>query len=214
MSTAWESPIIRVSTGYLNTVNDTVIANQAGIGGLSKFAGQLGKHLFLSNDQIAGMFDESVGTLYGGRYRYVRRRSGDDDSPALTPGKLAFIDTTVSNWRSKYQVTTDENLSSVDNAVMIAGVFIGALDAGNYGFICDLGEVKVRFRSVLTVSGAIGSRAYAAGTGDGGADQGTADVLTTDATSVANARYLGNAVAAPAGGSLTSVLLNFKNPWF
>lgn len=214
MSTPWESPIIRVSTGLLNTVNDTVIAGQATLGSRSRFAGQLGKHLFLSNENIAAMYSSTVGTLYGGRYRYVRRREADDDSPALTPGKIAFIDTTVTNWRAAYQVTTDENLSSVDNAVMIAGIFISALTGGNYGFICDLGEVAVRYRAVLTVAGAIGSRVYAAGTGDGGSDQGTADVLTTDSTSVANARYLGNAVAAPAGGALNTILLNFKNPWF
>ena len=61
------------------------------------------------------------------------------------------------------------------------------------------------------MAGAIGSRAYAAGAGDLGGDQGTADVLTTDSTSLANARYLGNAVTAPAASTLSPVLLGFHN---
>jgi len=90
-------------------------------------------------------------------------------------------------------------------------LYLGGFIGGNYGFIQDLGMVPVKFRSVLTTAGAIGSRAYAAGTGDVGSDQGTADVLTSDATSLDNARYLGNAVSAPSGDSLTPVLLGFHN---
>jgi len=215
---AWESDIIRVSTGKLNTVNDTYIGGApAGSIGLSAanmvslYAGQLGKALWLGPDQISTMFDSSVGTLYGGRYRYVRMRDGDVDSPAVGVGQILFWDTTVTAWQSAYQVTRDENLSSVDNAVMIAGIYLGGFTGGNYGFIQDLGMVPVRFRSVLTTAGAIGSRVYAAGTGDTGSDQGTADVLTTDSTSLANARFLGNAVTAPAGGALANVILRYDN---
>lgn len=213
---AWESDIIRISSGQLNTVNDTYIggAPAGSIGlttGTSQYAGQLGKALWVGPDQIGTITKTSVGTLYGGRYRYVRMRAGDDDSPAVGIGHLLFWDTTIANWQQMYQVTRDENLSSVDNAVMIAGVYLGGFVPGNYGFIQDQGMVPIRFRAVLTTAGAIGSRAYASGAGDSGSDQGTADVLTTDSTSLANARYLGNAVAAPAGGSLTAVLLRYAN---
>ncbi len=210
----WESNIIRVTTGRLNTVNDTYIGGApTGTGSNSRYAGQLGKALWFGpqSDQIGVMFDSTVGTLYGGRYRYVRMRAGDDDSPAVGVGQILFWDTTLTNWQQYYQVTRDENLSSVDNAVMIAGIYLGGFTGGNYGFIQDLGMVNVRFRSVLTTAGAIGSRAYATGAGDIGTDQGTADVLTTDSTSLANARYLGNAVEAPAGGALKQVLLGFHN---
>lgn len=209
MNTPWSSQIIRVSTGKLNTVNDTVIGGESGITGVSKFAGQLGKHLTVGSEQIAQMFSSTIGTLYAGRYRYVRRRSTDDASPSLSAGKIAFWDTTVSNWQTAYQVTTDENLSSSANAVMRAGIFINNISPGNYGFIQDLGEVAIRFRAVLTAAGAIGSPVYAAAAGDTGTDQGTADVLTTDSTSVANERFMGFAVEAPAGGGLKLVLLAF-----
>lgn len=208
---AWESQIMRVTTGLLNTVNDTVIGGQQGITGVSKFSGQLGKTITFTPDQISLMFDSTVGTLYGGRFRYVKMRADDDDSPALTPGKILFWDTTVSSWHTAYQVTRDENLSSADNAVCIAGIYLGGFEAGNYGFIQDLGMVPVRMRAVLTASGAIGSRVYAAGTGDTGDDQGTGDVLTTDATSLANKRYLGWAPAAPVASALTNVVLDFTN---
>lgn len=211
MSTPWESPIIRVTTGLLNTVNDTVVGGSASIGSRSRYAGQLGKHLWLGPDHIAAMHSASVGTVHAGRYRYVRMRAADDDSPVLTPGKLVFWDTTVTNWQSAYQVTRDENLSSTDNAVMIAGVYLGGFEPGNYGFIQDLGMVELRFRAVLTTAGAVGSRVYAAGTGDLGNDQGTGDVLTTDSTSLANARFLGRAVTSPAGSALDTVLLQFTN---
>ena len=207
MSTPWESPIIRVSTGYLNTVSDLVIGGEASIGSRSRYQGQLGKHLFVDATQIATLFNATVGTLYGGRYRYVRRRSTDDASPAVAPGKIAFWDTVVTAWQTKFQVTTDADLSSASNAMMRAGIFIGNIEPGEYGFICDMGLCNVRFRSVLTAAGAIGGPAYAADVGDTGDDQGTADALTTDSTALANARFLGWQVAAASGGGLSLVAL-------
>jgi len=204
---AWESPIIRISTGFLNTVNETVIANEAGITGASKFRGQLGKSVFFSQDQIATMTSTAIGTLYAGAYQYVKRRAADDASPVLAPGKIAFWDTTATGWNSAFQVTTDTNLSSSANAIMRAGIFIGNITPGSYGFIQWLGQVNIRFRSVLTTAGAIGSPVYAADTADTGLDQGTADVLTTDSTSVANERFLGWALEAPSASGLKSVML-------
>jgi hypothetical protein len=219
MSGGPNSDIIIVSTGRLNTVNDTVIAGRpssapvpAGVTPPSLISGQLGKHYWLSPENIAQMFDSTVGTLYGGRYRYVRMRADDVDSPAVSVGSILFWDTTLTNWWQYYQVTRDENLSSVDNAVCIAGIYLGGFTGGNYGFIQDLGLVNVRFRSVLTAAGAIGSRVYAAGAGDTGLDQGSADVLTTDSTSLANARFLGIAMdTAPAASTLSRVDLRFTN---
>jgi hypothetical protein len=208
MATPWESPIIRISTGFLNTVSETIIGGQATLGSRSRYGGQLGKSVFVSADQIAALTNTTIGTLYGGAYQYVRRRATDDASPALGPGKIAFWDTTLTNWQNFFQVTTDENLSSSANAIMIAGIFINNIAPGSYGFIQWVGEVFVRFRSVLTAAGAIGSPVYAAGAGDTGLDQGTADVLTTDSTAAANQRFLGNAVVAPTASGLKQVQLN------
>ena len=210
---AWESQIIRVSTGFLNTVNDALIGGvSGGTGQFSKYAQQLGKTVTYVPEQITQMYDAAVGTLYGGRFRYVRMRAADADSPALVIGQILFIDTTVTAWETAYQVTRQENLSSVDNAVMIAGIYLGGFTPGNYGFIQDLGEVPVIFRASLTAAGAVGSRVYAAGAG-AGADEGRADVLTTDATSLAHARYLGKAITAPVASTLSRVAVDFTNVW-
>lgn len=209
MSTPWESPIIRVTTGRLNTVNDAVAGGVESIGGRGRFTGQLGKHLWVGPDSIENMHDSSIGTLYGGRYRYVRMRAGDADSPVTAVGQILFWDTTLTNWQTRYQVTREADLSSADNAIMIAGVYLGGFDTDNYGFIQDLGMVPVLFRAVLTAAGAIGSRVYVAD--DAGADEGLGDVLTTDSLSVTNARYLGPAVTAPVATELDAVLLNFNN---
>lgn len=210
MST-WDSPIIRISTGRLNTVNDDLVGGvSGGTGQFSKFAGQLGKTVWFATDQIANMFDATVGTLYMGRYRYVRMRGADDDSPVTAVGQILFWDTVVANWESAYQVSRDSNLSSVDESVMIAGIYIGGFDTNNYGFIQDMGEATLQFRGTLTAAGQIGSRCYAGGVG-AGVDEGLADVLTVDSTSLANSRYLGAAVTAPSNGGTARVLLNFNN---
>ena len=213
MATPWESPIIRISSGALNNVNDTVIAGVPSIGSRSKYAGQLGKRLFVSADQIAQLTLAATGTLYGGRYRYVKRRLTDDDSPALAPGKIAFWDTTVTSWETAYQVTTDENLSSSSNAMVRAGIFLNNIEPGNYGFIQDLGEVYVRFCTVLTTTAAIGQPVYAAAKGDTGADQGTVDNLVTDSTAIANARFMGWAVEAPSAFGLKRIMLAEDAVW-
>ncbi len=215
-----ESDVIRISTGKLNTVNDSVIggAPMGSIGlstanQVSAYKGQLGKKVQFTADEIATLFDSTVGTLYGGWFRYVRFRTGDDASPVHAPGKLVYWDTTLTNWQTLYQVTFDTDLSSPTlKGVMVAGVCIGAPTNGNYGFIQVSGMVNIRFRSVLTVAGVVGSAVYEAGAADTGNDQGTADVLTTDSTSIANQRYLGQAVTAPTGGSLTPVIMYEKNP--
>lgn len=214
MSTPWESPIIRISSGLLNKVNDAVIGGTASIGSRSRYAGQLGKVLWVSQELIGNMYDPAVGTLYGGRYRYVRYNAADTPAPVV--GQAAFWDTTVANWSSAYQVTRESNLSSVDNDVLMAGIFINVPTAGNYCFIQDVGQVKVKFRGTLTAAGAIGSRVFIGGAGDG-ADEGLADVLTaaTAATfgdiGLQMSRYLGVAVEAPTSGGVKSVVLRFNN---
>lgn len=208
MPTPWDSNIARVTTGLFNTVNDLYIGGPNKIGTDARYAGQLGKILTIGNDQIAQMFDSTVGNLYGGRYQYVKRRATDPASPTLAAGKLAFWDTTVSNWQTAFQATTDENISTNQNATIRAGVWLNAVTPGNYGWIFIGGGITpIRFRSVLTASGVTGSPVYAAGAGDAGDDEGTADVLSTDSTALANEKFLGWAITAPTGGSLTNVLV-------
>ena len=210
-----QSPIIRMSgAGTINQVNDTVIGGvpTGSDDTASAVAGQLGKTIWLDPSQI--IFQATVGTLFGGRYRYVRYRAADTPAPVV--GQIAFWDTTLTNWETLYQVTREEDLSSVDNAVTPAGVFISIPTAGRYCFIQDMGMVPMLFRAVLTSAGAVGSRVYAAGAGDG-ADEGLADVLSSGAAvtfadaALLEARYMGIAVTAPVATELDNVVLQFKN---
>ena len=211
---AWESPILRVTSGQLNNVNDTVIGGQPALGGLSKYAGQLGKTLWVDPSQIGAMYNSSIGTLYGGRFRYVRFRAADAGD--YVPGQIVFWDTTVDDWTSAYQVTENETLSSALGAMMIGGIFLGGTEPGNYGIIQDLGIVPVQFASALTGTPGIGVPTYAAAMG-AGANEGFADVLAganpTDFSDIGllQSRFLGNAVTLPANNSLTNVILRFQN---
>ena len=211
---AWDSPIMRISTGLLNTVNDETIGNQPGLDGRSKVAGMLGQTLWVSPDQIGLMHSTAIGVLYGGRYRYVRLRAAD--AVAVAVGQIAFWDTTVTDWTKAFQVTREEDLSSVDNAIFIAGIFISIPTPGRYCFIQDVGIVPVKFRGALTSAGAVGSRVFAAAAGDG-ADEGFADVLSSAVpttfgdVSLMLPRYLGNAVTAPVATELDLVSLGFHN---
>ena len=123
---------------------------------------------------------------------------------------LKWLGGTLTNWQTRYQVTREADLSSADNAVMIAGVYLGGFDTDNYGFIQDLGMVLVLFAGTFTASpGVIGSRVYVADST--GIDQGLGDVRTADATSLLNAQYLGVAVTLPVIDTRHAVLLNFNN---
>ena len=148
---AWESPIIIVSTGLLNTVNDTVVGGTAsGASGSAKFGGQLGKSLYVSDEQIAQMYSSTVGTLYAGVYQYVQFKAADT-VPVL--GQAAF-------WASgttaqSYTVSTASN-GGATNTPRPAGVFISVPTAGNYCFIQTWGIVTVKYKNGLTVAAATG----------------------------------------------------------
>lgn len=187
---AWDSPIIRVSTGLLNTVNDTVIANQSGISGASKFGGQLGKYLGVSQDQIGLMQDTSVGVLYGGLYQYVQL-SETLGTPAPEVGQMLFWD--ASEAVGSYIVTDTKDETSIPNP---AGVYIGGPDAGNYGFIFKAGLVLGLFGALT-----------------GGASTGQGVTVTAlglfDNNTPVNPQYVGWAVQLPV--AYTRKLINLSN---
>lgn len=147
------SQIIRVSTGQLNTVNDTVVGGQenTGMAGTvgSKFAGQLGKILLVTSEQIAQLTDTDTGTLYGGAYQYVQLASGD--SPTTGIGHGVFWQGTPSS----FIVSTDSN-GGFTNTPTVAGIYIGGMEPGNYGFIQIAGIATVHYKSALTVAAATG----------------------------------------------------------
>lgn len=204
------SQILRLSTGYLNNINDTVIGGIAGLGSVSKFAGQLGKAVWLDDSQVS--FLSSIGTVYGGRFRYVRLAAA---AGAVALGQIVFWDTSVAD--NLYQVTDNETTSSTNAAMMRAGIVLNpSWSAGKYGIIQDVGVVSVKFRAVLTAAGVKGDSVYCAGVG-AGVDNGLADqigsanpTLFSD-VQLMQGRYIGSAISAPVGGAASLVYVNFVN---
>lgn len=205
------SQIVRIPSGSINNVNDAVIGQevaQFGLGG-SKFAGQLGKMVWLDDSQL--IYDSGNGTVYGGGFRYVRLAAS---SSVPVVGQLAFW-SPVATADNLYQVTADEAASSEDDAIMMAGVFLTpSLTVGNYTYIQAVGPIMVKFAAALTGTGAVGSRVFAAA--KGGADVGLADVydgLADPATmsdiTLLFGRYIGKARQAPVAATLKLVDCNF-----
>ncbi len=187
---AWESPIIRVSSGRLNTVNDTVIGGQAGIGSLSKFAGQLGKMLEVTQEQIGLLSSSAIGTLYSGIYQYVKF-AASDTPPVI--GQGCFWQGTFAD----FTVSTDSN-GGLTNTPGVAGVFISVPTAGNFCFIQVAGIATLKFKAGgLTVSAATGQPVIIASTGLADSNAGT---------NVPN--YVGTTIALPVTDTLSTVQLD------
>lgn len=205
----WTSPIIRITTGFLDTVNDSIIGGVAGISGTSKFAGQLGAPVWLDDSQVTF---QSATAIFGGRFRYVRLAAA---ATAVVRGQIVFWDISVAD--NLYQVTTSE-AGSTPGAQLRAGIVLNpSWTAGNYGFIQDVGPCYVKFRAALTTAPAgVGVAVYCAGAG-AGADNGFADTLSgaapatfSDVTILQN-RYLGAAIELPTNGGLKLTNINFMN---
>jgi hypothetical protein len=163
------SQIIRVSTGKLNTVNDTVIGGQSntGMAGTEPtlFAGQLGARLVVPSSQIDQMYSSTIGTLYGGIYQYVKL--ADDDSTPVV-GQGLFWQSTPSD----FIVSSDSN-GGFTNTPTVAGIYIGGITEGNYGFIQIAGIATVKYKSGLTVAAATGLPIIVASTGLADTNAGT-----------------------------------------
>lgn len=203
-----ESIIQRLSAGAINAGSgDQYIAGTGAAFGptTSHTLGQLGRRLWIPPDQL--VYKSSVGTLYGGGYRYVRLRSADS-APAI--GQIAFWDTTVTNWQTAFQVTTDETLSSSAYGVLVAGIFINIITPGYYWFVQDAGMVPVKFAAALTGTPAIGNAVYVKGDNSATADvlEGSLSAPTVTDIALMQQRYLGTAIVLPVAGELKAVLLS------
>ena len=211
---SFDTNIVRYA--YINVVNDALpggggsnIGPQVGLA-----PGQLGKRFFRDDSEIVANL--TVGTVYGGWFRYVQLSSG-----SATPiiGQIVFWDyslaVSVAN-DELYRVTTLES-TTVDGAVTRAGIILSpSVTPGNYTIIQDFGPCFTKFRTTLTDAGAIGSPCYCAGAG-AGADNGFADVVNNAGAAsqgdvgLLARRYLGTARVAPSSLSLTLVDLTFGN---
>ena len=209
----FDSPIVRLTTGFIDNINDVVIAGKPDFGTsttVSKNAGQLGQGFWLDDSALQW---NSATPGYGGHFRYVLLSAA---STAVVRGQLVFYDViTAQNTAGVMTVTTLET-GSADGAMMIAGVVLNpAWTAGRYSVIQDSGICYVKFRGTLTAAGALGSRVFAAAVG-AGADNGLSDVVDSGAAAAISdvskmtGRYLGIAEEAPTSGGLKRVDLALR----
>ncbi len=193
---AWESPIIIISTGLLNTVNDSVIANQAGLAGVSKFGGQLGKTLWVSSDQISQMYSSTIGTLYAGAYQYVKLAA----SQTIVVGDLLYWDQGAAD--TTFTVTKAVN-TTTKNYASIAGFALNVITAGNYGFIQIAGKATGLYVASITGTKQVGAQVMASV-----ATAGRIDVIDAAITGLTQQNFIGWAEALPADNSLGTIQLN------
>lgn len=207
----YDSPIVRLTTGFIDNINDTVIGGIAGISGASKFAGQLGQGFWLDDTNILW---NNATPGYGGHFKYVKLDTG---ASAVVRGQLVFYNPVAAPGLAGVETVTSLESGSTDGAMKIAGVVLNASwTAGNYSVIQDIGICYVKFRAALTAAGANGSRVFAAAVG-AGADNGFCDVidsanptLFSDVSKMLG-RYLGVAWEAPTSGGLKRINLNIHN---
>lgn len=193
---AWESPIIIVSTGLLNTVNDAVIGGQAGITGVSKFGGQLGKTLWVNSEQISQMYSSTIGTLYAGAYQYVKLAAGQ----TIAVGDLLYWDQSVA--ANTFTVTKAVD-TTTKNYASAAGFAINVITAGQYGFIQIAGIATGKYVASITGTKQVGAQVMASV-----ATAGRVDVIDAAITGLTQQNFLGWAVALPADGALGTIQLS------
>lgn len=194
-----ESKILRITTGFLNTVDDEAAGGPVSGVGEAQYQGQLGAWVSLTAAQAAKRSDTSVATLFAGVYRYVRTKTGSTISPAR--GLIAFWDTSVAGLTDSV-VTPD----LPTRPSRIAGIYLNAITktAGNFGFIQTEGIANVQGIGTYTkATPAAGDRCFVT-TG------AVMDVLA-DATAITSSNIvqaIGLAEETPTDGNISRVLLD------
>jgi hypothetical protein len=207
----YDSPVVRLTTGFIDTINDTVIGGKPAFGTSitdSMVAGQLGQGFWLDDSALQW---SSATPGFGGHFRYVKLNAS---AVAVVRGQLVFWSTIAVAANNLYEVTTLES-GTTDTAMNHAGIVLNpGWSAGKYSVIQDVGLVYTKFRTTLTSAGAIGSRVYAAAAG--GADLGLADVIDSanptlfSDVSKMMGRFLGVAQDAPTNGGLKRVYIDIN----
>lgn len=200
---SWESGIVRVPTGYLNTVDDLY---PGGGTATNKFGGQLGARLALDTAQAAQLSKTTTGTLYSGVYQYVKLKAG-----ATVPvrGAAVFWDNADPDGDG-FTVTQVENTTTL-TAASLAGIWLNPdATAGQYTWIQIAGIATVKYVATITGTKATGRPVFISIAGT--TSIGLADVLD-DIVAVAGARfferYMGWAIDLPADDSTGRVQLTY-----
>ena len=191
-----EQAIVRTSLPALNDVNDAYPANNtpSASGSTNMYAAQLGARVWLDGNPGGVRYDTAVGTLYGGKWQYVKTTAGTTATYVL--GRPVF-------WTDfeNYVVTADATAVLVGK---VAGIMLNTVTKGYYAWIQVAGKATVLFKTGIT----------AATPADGDlividASTGLADDLTQSSspTYLTLKAAIGVALAAPVSATASLVLL-------
>lgn len=197
MSGKRERGISYGTTARLNLVNDTVCGGASSQGtGATLYGGILGIEIEFTGDQV--FYDSSVGTLYGGVYKYVKTLSTGGNG---VKGKIAF-------WSDDANFVVTATAQDGNQA----GVFLNAVTAGNYCWIQVGGDASVLFADSITKETPAIKDVVVVTSGAATAD---VEADTTNYTNLIYKRILGIAKAAPVGGAISVVELldRFSSPF-
>lgn len=189
-----KSQVVRISTGFLNTVNDPLPGGND-TSGVGLAPGQVGA--FVVYDDASVPFASATGTLYAATYQYVQFKAGTTAAAAIG-GPVYWAD------RSKFIVTPDPPTGLPDPA----GIAISTVSKGNYGFIVVEGRVNVMPRSAITkVTPAIGDSVALIATANVADDLADA---TTYNPNTHGTILVGQWLVAPANSTLTQASVTFR----
>lgn len=185
----YNNPIVRVSTGKINTVNDVACGGGSADRPLAE--GQLGQEVTFTEAE-AQKIDSA---LHAGTYKYVRFKAGSTASNAK--GQVVVWDDPDS-----FVVTPDVAAAS---SGLQAGVTLNAVSKGQYGFVQVDGLATVLCNASVggTTAGDLAVVDATAPTVSAIAD---ATAASTD-TALEVKRIIGTFVEAPANGALKLVAL-------
>jgi len=202
----------RLTAKFLNDVNDSasggaVVSVPAGAPSPQVSQLQPGDRIVLDDATALALSDTAVGTLYGGVYMYAGTLSGATAS--YVRGKIAFYRSNElpGGATQGYIVTSDANPTTAVPGY-IAGVFINALTAGNFGWIQVAGTASVFFDATLTASASaatVSAKVSASAGTPSAADAGVALTTTTLAF------VLGVAIGSPISSTISSVIITRGN---
>jgi hypothetical protein len=194
---------VLLSAKYLNDVNDAVsggapVSVPSGVPTISSSQTIPGDKIVLDDATALGLSDTAIGTLYGGVYMYV----GNTSNGNSVRGKIAFFQAAdIGGSTSVYRVSTVAN-PSTSVPSYIAGIFINAITASQYGWIQVAGALSVLFDSTALTAVAAGNwvtakiSAATAGTADVGAAAGVVTI----------AALIGVAVGLPTSAVVSTVM--------
>jgi hypothetical protein len=188
------------TTVKLNVVSDPVCGGSNNFGtGATLYGGIRGIEIEFKDDQV--FYDPTVGTLYGGVYKYVQTVAAADRTTAPARGLIAF-------WYNddNFVVTADATDGNQ------CGVFLNAITSGDWGWIQVGGDASVLFSEAITKATPAVKDVVVC---DSGLDTADVESDSTSYTNLIYKRILGIAKEVPVAGAISVVELldRFSQPY-